>query len=376
MGKSAGSPPPAPDYVGAAEAEAQSQRINQYTPYGNLYYSPVGSGGAPAPTGAPMTPGAPSAPPGQPSAAPTAGATAAPSGQATPSMFDIFSMFNGNDQDAAQQRVQAMAGTPAPAAPAGPQQWQSQTTLDPAMQGIRNSQLGFAGQKLSKPMDMSSVGDIADKAYGTMTARLDPQWNQREQAEQTRLANQGLVPGGEAYGNAMREFNNARNDAYQQANLGAISTMPQTYNLAESQYMQPLNVLNSLRSQDPQFGGAGQPTGYMDAATAGGNYAGDLYNARVGARNAQTQGLTQAATTAAMLYMLAPASDRRLKSNIERIGTHPLGVGIYEYDIFDRHEIGVMADEVEQVMPEAVIVGHDGYKRVAYGMFAPVAGRA
>ena len=368
MGKSAGSPPPAPDYVGAAEAEAQSQRINQYTPYGNLFYSPVGSGGAP------------SAPPGQPAAAPTAGATgatAAPAAPAqSPSMFDIFSMFNGNDQDAAQQRVQAMAGTPAPAAPAGPQQWQSQTTLDPAMQGIRNSQLGFAGQNLSKPMDMSSVGDIADKAYGTMTARLDPQWNQREQAEQTRLANQGLVPGGEAYGNAMREFNNARNDAYQQANLGAISTMPQTYNLAESQYMQPLNVLNSLRSQDPQFGGAGQPTGYMDAATAGGNYAGDLYNARVGARNAQTQGLTQAATTAAMLYMLAPASDRRLKSNIERIGTHPLGVGIYEYDIFDRHEIGVMADEVEQVMPEAVIVGHDGYKRVAYGMFAPVAGRA
>ena len=353
MGKSAGSPPPAPDYVGAAEAEAQSQRVNQYTPYGNLVYSPVG-----AQAGAGGTSSA------APSAAPA---------QAAPGLFDYMSMFGGNDQGGA---VAAFNQPQPAAAPSGPQQWQSQSTLDPAIQGIRSSQLGFAGENLSKPMDLSSVQDIADKAYGTMTARLDPQWNQREQAEQTRLANQGLVPGGEAYGNAMREFNNARNDAYQQANLGAISTMPQTYNLAESQYMQPLNVLNSLRSQDPQFGGAGQPTGYMDAATAGGNYAGDLYNARVGARNAQTQGLTQAATTAAMLYMLAPASDRRLKSNIERIGTHPLGVGIYEYDIFDRHEIGVMADEVEQVMPEAVIVGHDGYKRVAYGMFAPVAGRA
>ena len=102
----------------------------------------------------------------------------------------------------------------------------------------------------------------------------------------------------------MREFSNARNDAYQQANLGAISTMPQTYNLAESQYMQPLNVLNSLRSQDPQFGGAGQPTGYMDAATAGGNYAGDLYNARVGAKNANTQSAAQIASTIAMLAML------------------------------------------------------------------------
>ena len=292
MGKSSGSPPASPDYVGAAEAEAQSQRINQYTPYGNLVYSPVGAqqgssgaGGVPTSSSSPV-------------------ASSSPTAQGTPSLFDYMSMFQGNDTQGATERVQAMAGTPAPAAPAGPQQWQSQTTLDPAMQGIRNSQLGFAGQNLSQPMDMNSVQDIADKAYGTMTARLDPQWNQREQAEQTRLANQGLVPGGEAYGNAMREFSNARNDAYQQANLGAISTMPQTYNLAESQYMQPLNVLNSLRSQDPQFGGAGQPTGYMDAATAGGNYAGDLYNARVGAKNSQTQSAAQIASTIAMLAML------------------------------------------------------------------------
>ena len=230
--------------------------------------------------------------------------------------------------------------------------------------------MGFAQQNLSQPMDLSSVGDIADKAYGTMTARLDPQWNQREQMEQTRLANQGLVPGGEAYGNAMREFSNARNDAYQQANLGAISTMPQTYNLAESTYMQPLNVLNSLRSQDPQFGGAGQPTGYMDAAGAAGDYAGDLYNARVSTKNANTQAMAQAATMAAILL-----SDRRLKSNIERIGTHPLGIGIYEYDIDGRHEIGVMADEVERVMPAAVVTRPDGYKMVNYGMLSPIAGR-
>ena len=61
------------------------------------------------------------------------------------------------------------------------------------------------------------------------------------------------------------------------------------------------------------------------------------------------------------------ASDRRLKSNIVRIGTHPLGIGVYEYDIADRREIGVMADEVEQVKPEAVTRGADGYQRVYYG---------
>jgi len=61
-------------------------------------------------------------------------------------------------------------------------------------------------------------------------------------------------------------------------------------------------------------------------------------------------------------------SDRRLKSNIERVGTHPLGIGIYDYDIGGERQRGVMADEVEQVLPEAVLTRPDGYKMVNYGI--------
>ena len=61
-------------------------------------------------------------------------------------------------------------------------------------------------------------------------------------------------------------------------------------------------------------------------------------------------------------------SDRRLKSNIVRVGTHPLGIGIYEYDLGGKRERGVMADEVARVKPEAVVRGDDGYARVNYGM--------
>ena len=61
-------------------------------------------------------------------------------------------------------------------------------------------------------------------------------------------------------------------------------------------------------------------------------------------------------------------SDRRLKSNIVRVGTHPLGIGIYEYDIFGERQRGVMADEVESVLPEAVAIHPSGYKMVNYGM--------
>jgi hypothetical protein len=60
-------------------------------------------------------------------------------------------------------------------------------------------------------------------------------------------------------------------------------------------------------------------------------------------------------------------SDRRLKKNIKRIGTHPLGIGLYEFDyLWGQHAIGVMADEVKSVRPEAVLHHPDGYDMVDY----------
>jgi hypothetical protein len=63
-------------------------------------------------------------------------------------------------------------------------------------------------------------------------------------------------------------------------------------------------------------------------------------------------------------------SDSRLKSNIVRVGTHALGIGIYEYDKFGMRERGVMAQEVEQVKPEAVTKHSSGYKMVDYSQLS------
>ena len=71
-----------------------------------------------------------------------------------------------------------------------------------------------------------------------------------------------------------------------------------------------------------------------------------------------------------------PQSDRNVKENIARIGDHPLGIGLYLFDYKPEfrtrfgtgRQFGVMADEVEQVMPQAVSVHADGYKRVDYAM--------
>ena len=69
-------------------------------------------------------------------------------------------------------------------------------------------------------------------------------------------------------------------------------------------------------------------------------------------------------------------SDRIEKEHIVRIDTHPLGIGLYLFDYKSEfrnvwghgRQFGVMADEVEKVMPEAVSVHPDGYKMVDYGM--------
>lgn len=69
-------------------------------------------------------------------------------------------------------------------------------------------------------------------------------------------------------------------------------------------------------------------------------------------------------------------SDRLTKENVARIGEHPLGVGLYLFDFKPefrdacghRRQFGVMADEVERVLPEAVSVHQNGYKTVDYFM--------
>lgn len=74
--------------------------------------------------------------------------------------------------------------------------------------------------------------------------------------------------------------------------------------------------------------------------------------------------------------MTKSTSERRCKEGIVRIGEHPLGIGVYLFEYKPEHRdrwghgrrIGVMVDEVETVMPAAVSMGADGYKKVDYSM--------
>ena len=63
-------------------------------------------------------------------------------------------------------------------------------------------------------------------------------------------------------------------------------------------------------------------------------------------------------------------SDRRLKTGIVRVATLPSGLGLYRFKyLWSAVEyVGVMAQEVRDLVPRAVVEGTDGFLRVDYRM--------
>jgi hypothetical protein len=196
------------------------------------------------------------------------------------------------------------------------------------------------------------------------------------------LANQGLEPGSEAYTNAMRDLNDNQNRASLQATMTGMdkNLAYRQQGIQEQREVQdrPLNIINALRTgnqvQNPTFSNVPQQ-GYVagpdylgatnsqyGAAMNGYNSQLDSYNAQQASNNNMMNGLFSLGSAAIPLM-----SDRRLKRNIKQIGTHKSGIGIYSFDyVWGEHSIGVMADEVEKVMPDAVMKHSSGYKMVDY----------
>ena len=242
MGKS--SAPPTPDYVGAANATAagnldmarlqtEANRVNQITPYGSLTYSQ-----------------------------------------------------DPNNQDS---WTQTETLTP-----------QAQATLDKQMAlsdkyaDVANIVFDKTRSLLENPeLDMSGLPargiNVGQTAQDAILSRLRPQLDSREEALRTRMANQGIALGSEAYGKEMTAAGQNRNDLEMQAALQGINLdqANRTSAMQEQAYIQdrPLNLINALRTggqvQSPQFQQFAQ-----QALTAGPNtlgatqaqYEGDLAN--------------------------------------------------------------------------------------------------
>lgn len=361
-GGKGGSAPPAPDYTGAAQATAQGNKeaaiaaqagnmINQYTPYGSVTYAQRGDiGGTP--------------------------------------LWEQVVTLSPEQQKAYEKDV----------------------LMNANLQDVGIKGVGYVQSALDKPLSFSGMQEVqapgeiqqqaADAAYQNAMRYAEPQMQRQQAGLETQLANQGITRGSEAWNNAMADQNaknqqiyeQARNAAYTAGLTGAAQSYQQglgrrQQQISEAQTLRqdPINMLNAVRSGSqmqtsamPQVGTSspGQLATWsgpdlLGATTAQGQYNQGLYNAQQAASSNQMSGLMGLGGTA---MMAAAMSDRRTKENIIKIGKLDNGLNLYKFEYKPEwkdesghgQHIGVMADEAENVLPEAVIIRPDGYKMVNY----------
>jgi len=112
-------------------------------------------------------------------------------------------------------------------------------------------------------------------------------------------------------------------------------------------------------------------SGFYNAQQPLGNFAkmiGDPNNMQGSSSDNQIADIASTAADAYTMYLAYTLSDERLKKDIVPIGEHK-GYKWYEYSYKweDIRRIGVMAQEVLKIKPEAVIERPDGYLMVNYG---------
>jgi hypothetical protein len=333
------SAPAAPDYAGAAAQTAQgnldaaraataANRVNQITPYGSLDYTITGADPFGNPTWTAKT-----------------------------SLSDVGQQLLNN---------------------------QNQASL--GLGGTINAALGRVQSTMGQEFNpnLPSTGFNPGQSYqDAYMQRLAPQLQQNRDQLQQQLANKGIDIGSAAYDRAMQTQAQRENDLLATATTQGFGTglqaNQQAYNQAMTNYNMPLNTLSALRSgsqvQNPTFVNSAQ-----QATTAGPDLlgaAGMQYNAQMGDFNAKqaaqqnfNQGLMGLAGAGIM------ASDIRMKENIIPMGSLPNGLPFYQFEYKPEFKdiaghgqfVGVMAQEVELVRPEAVLTTSEGYKMVNYGV--------
>jgi hypothetical protein len=273
-----------------------------------------------------------------------------------------------------------------------------------AQQQMTDQQLARAGFTNAAQAQLYGQNANAAQFANTAQAQQFGQNQANQQANNAATAQQyGMIANNEQLRNAAQQqtfdaglananLNNQQlSQLYnQQLQSGQMNNQASNLQLAQNQAIQqnPLNILQALRtgaqlntanlpsvgvSQPAQLANW-QGADMLGAATAKGQYDQSMYNAQLAAQSQMiSAGIGAAGALGGAGIGAAVKSDRRLKKNIKRIGTHVLGIGLYTWDyLWGEPFAGVMADEVEQVMPEAIVMHPSGFKMVNYEMLGLV----
>lgn len=327
MGKGSPKPPAAPDPAKTAAAQTATNKetaywnavlnnVNQITPYGNLTYEQTGGG----------------------KQYNMDAYNKALDSFNTPSMQQVRNPETGRMETVPVRRNQRdmpkladflISDTPPQftstinLTPESQRLLDTQLRSENALAGLGEGQIGRIGESVAAPYSFAGLPEAygasdragaATRAEEALLSRLNPQFQRDEEALRTRLQNQGIGFGSEAYNREFERFDQARNDARMQAilqganyggvlqdqSLRARNQAIQEYN---AQRNAPLNEYVAITAgqqvQNPAF----QSTGYQGTAPV--DYAGLLNNQYQGQLNAYNQKVAGQNATQSSLFGLA-----------------------------------------------------------------------
>lgn len=355
------------------QQQASQNRISQFTPGGNLIFGKVGGDGS-------FRPGTDQA-----------------ASVVEESPFNQRYRMGGEDLALTAQQLAAPRIANLPGAP------------------IDTTQLpGFkSGIDWSKISGVPGSGDFSADATRVEQATFDrakgllaPEFEKRQRALEVNLANRGLPMGGEAYSGAVKEFRDAEGEAYNKAALDAVAAgrgeqsrlfgqalsshqagvgdQTTDAGLTNSTRAQQVQEQQALRSANLQEIGAMlglNPVAPVEAKSFFQPGAIDVtgpYQLSQQAAIANQQQANQSQNSllqgllglgSAGLGAAIKWSDERLKENIKRIGETDDGTPIvsYKYKGGDGNlEVGVLAQDLLETKPEAVIPTPGGMLAVDY----------
>jgi len=234
------------------------------------------------------------------------------------------------------------------------------------------------------PEQAGVVQGFSNEAQRALAASqmISPQ----EQRGYQQTSREGAAAAGRLGGNAaIASEIMGREDVFARKRAEAAQAGQNAYNVAQGFYTQPgLGLLSNAPlsyQQGQQFintglGAIGSGTPQLFDTSVGLNLGAAQRSNQLAAASANAQ--AKAAQQAAIMGLIgdsakaaatASASDRRLKTDIKKVGMTDAGLPVYTYKYKgdDVTHMGVMAQEVEEVFPEAV-EEINGFKAVYYNL--------
>lgn len=238
MGKSAPTPPPAPDPVAVANAQAGTNVDTAVAQSSLNNTNRVGPGGSTT-------------------FDKTGGYTDPKTGQWVPQFTETTSLSPLGNQLLGGQQTLANEYLP----------WLAQAGSNTGPLDIN----GGVNAGIVRGGPQAYDANVSNAVYGQQKGFLDPQWEQQQKDLTDQLSRQGIPIGSDAYGNAMKNFQNSKTQAYQSAqdsattqganiagqNFGlAMQGQQQGVNLQQQAQINPLALLAMLTSGAGLGGGA------------------------------------------------------------------------------------------------------------------------